>query len=251
MKHEHMVYGIHAVQFVLKKHPETVLSLWVSEQRQDNRLQSVLTLAQQVQLRVQTVPAKTLMDLIGGEGQHQGIVAKCRTTPPWEEGDLLLALENAVGPLGPLLILDGVQDPHNLGAILRTADATGVFAVVLPKDRAASITPVVRKVACGAAENVPVVTVTNLARCIEKLKTAGVWVKGASAEASASIYETELTGPLAIVLGAEGTGMRMLTEKHCDVLFSIPMQGMVESLNVSVSAGVCLYEALRQRMSVA
>lgn len=248
MKHEHIVYGIHAVQFVLKKRPETVLALFMSEQRQDSRLQTLRQSAQKTGIRIQAVSPDKLKDL-ALEGQHQGVVARCKTMPEWTEADLIQAIEAPEIKIGPLLILDGVQDPHNLGAILRTADAAGVLAVVIPKDRATTVTPVVRKVASGAAESVPVVTVTNLARCMEKLKAVGVWIKGASAEAPASLYQIDFTGCVAIVLGAEGSGLRSLTEAHCDELFSIPMLGMVESLNVSVAAGICLYEAFRQRKS--
>jgi 23S rRNA (guanosine2251-2'-O)-methyltransferase len=147
------------------------------------------------------------------------------------------------------LVLDNIQDPHNLGACLRTADAVHVTAVIIPKDRSATITPVVRKVATGAAETVPIVQVNNLVRALEHLKELGVWLMGASGDAKQSLYQTDLRGPIALVLGAEGTGLRRLTEECCDVLMHIPMRGSVESLNVSVAAGICLYEALRQRLS--
>lgn len=162
-----------------------------------------------------------------------------------DEGDLASVLEGKPAPL--VLVLDCIQDPHNLGACLRTADAAGVDVVVLPKDKSAPITDTVRRVACGAAERVPIVRVTNLARAMEKLKELGVWLVGTADEATQSVYEIDLKGPIGLVMGAEGTGMRRLTGEHCDFLAKVPMFGKVECLNVSVATGVCLFEAVRQR----
>jgi 23S rRNA (guanosine2251-2'-O)-methyltransferase len=184
-----------------------------------------------------------------GDVAHQGIVADIRPLPPWSEDDLLTAVQAATearqAPL--VLALDGVQDPHNLGACLRTADACGVLAVIVPRDRAANVTPVVRKVAVGAAETTPVVAVTNLVRTLKLLKEAGLWVIAADAEAAKRVSEVDLTGGVVLVLGAEGSGLRHLTRQNCDWVVRLPQLGAVESLNVSVAAGMLLYEALRQR----
>jgi 23S rRNA (guanosine2251-2'-O)-methyltransferase len=180
-----------------------------------------------------------------GDVAHQGVLAEIDPLPPWSEADLLTALEQARAPL--LLALDGVQDPHNLGACLRTADACGALAVIVPRDRAAHLTPVVRKVAAGAAESTPVVVVTNLSRSLGLLKEAGLWVIGADAGAEQPAATADLTGGVVLVLGAEGSGLRQLTRQHCDRLVRLPSLGAVESLNVSVAAGMLLYEARRQR----
>jgi 23S rRNA (guanosine2251-2'-O)-methyltransferase len=184
---------------------------------------------------------------LAGEVAHQGAVAAVRPLKAWDEHDLLAAISEIDRPL--LLVLDGVTDPHNLGACLRTADAAGAHAVVIPKDRAASVDGVVRKVAAGAAEFIPVATVTNLARALDMLKERGVWVAGTDGEAPESLYGADLDRPLALVLGAEGDGMRRLTRERCDFLVRIPMAGNVESLNVSVAAGIALFEVGRQRAS--
>jgi 23S rRNA (guanosine2251-2'-O)-methyltransferase len=198
-------------------------------------------------VRVQSVPGEVL-DRLVGEVTHQGAVASVRPLKAWDEHDLIEALSQiAEDPL--LLILDGVTDPHNLGACLRSADAAGAHAVLIPKDRAAAVDAVVRKVAAGAAEFVPVASVTNLARTMERLKERGVWLVGTDGEAPQSLYAADLKRPLALVLGAEGSGMRRLTRERCDFLVRIPMAGQVESLNVSVAAGVALFEARRQRLS--
>jgi 23S rRNA (guanosine2251-2'-O)-methyltransferase len=181
-------------------------------------------------------------------GVHQGVLAKVSPSQIWGEqmlDELLDRLE--VPPL--LLVLDGVTDPHNLGAVLRTADAAGVHAVIIPKDKSATLNATVRKVACGAAEVVPLVAVTNLARALEKLRQKGLWVVGTDGDAEQTLYQQDMTGPLIVVMGAEGTGMRRLTREHCDYLVKLPMQGSVSSLNVSVATGVCLFEAQRQRLS--
>jgi len=188
------------------------------------------------------------MDKLASGERHQGVIAQLKKIDNLGEGALDSVLDNA-GPNPLLLVLDGVTDPHNLGACLRSADAAGVHAVIVPRDRAAGLSPVVRKVAAGAAETVPLIQVTNLARTLRWLKERGFWLVGTDDEATQSIYTAKLTGPIAIVLGAEGAGMRRLTKEHCDLLVNIPMQGVVESLNVSVATGVTLFEAVRQRAS--
>jgi 23S rRNA (guanosine2251-2'-O)-methyltransferase len=239
------VYGLHAINAVLERAPERMLELWMAQPREDARARELKDRAASAGVRIQTVSAEGLAKLVG-EVAHQGAVAAVRPLKSWDEHDLMRALgQLAEDPL--LLILDGVTDPHNLGACLRTADAVGVHAVVLPKDRSASVDGVVRKVAAGAAEFVPVAMVTNLARCIDTLKDRGIWVVGTDGEAPQTLYAADLKRPLAVVLGAEGGGMRRLTRERCDFLVRIPMAGQVESLNVSVAAGVALFEARRQR----
>jgi 23S rRNA (guanosine2251-2'-O)-methyltransferase len=240
------VYGLHAVNAVLERAPERLLELWIGQSRDDARTRELRDRAQVLGVRVQPSSAEVLAKLVG-DVAHQGAVAAVRPLRVWDERDLLQGLSQTVGdPL--LLILDGVTDPHNLGACLRTADAAGAHAVLIPKDRAAAVDGVVRKVAAGAAEFVPVATVTNLARAIDLLKERGIWVVGTDGEAPQTLYAADLKRPLALVLGAEGTGMRRLTRERCDFLVRIPMAGQVESLNVSVAAGVALFEARRQRM---
>jgi len=232
-----IVYGIHAVTALLKKSPEQVIKLYLSETRRE---------FDTGEIPVQWVSRQELDQLSGGQN-HQGVIAECRdVAKTYTESDLLQLL----GPIPFVLILDGVQDPHNLGACLRTADAAGVQAVIAPKDNSVGLTPTVRKVACGAAETVPFIPVTNLARTLRTLKDAGVWLFGADDQAETTLYKTDLRGPLGLVLGAEGTGLRRLTKEHCDSLISIPMAGSVSSLNVSVATGVCLFEAVRQRTPV-
>jgi 23S rRNA (guanosine2251-2'-O)-methyltransferase len=240
-----LVFGLHAVRVLLQQHPERVRQLWLQQGREDARVAELRQLAIDQGLRVQSRPAAELERLAVG-GVHQGVVAEVEPARVMDEGDLEERVK-AAGPAALVLVLDGVQDPHNLGACLRTADAVGATAVVAPRDRAAGLTPVARKVAAGAAETVPFAQVTNLARTLGRLKEAGVWVVGTEAEAARSLHEADLTGPLAIVLGAEGHGMRRLTREACDFTVRLPMRGVVESLNVSVAAGILLYEALRQR----
>jgi len=241
------VYGLHAINAVLDRAPERLLELWVAQPRDDARTRDLRDRAERAGVRVQSVGGDALVKLVG-EVAHQGAVAAVRPLKAWDEHDLLGALSQVAGdPL--LLILDGVTDPHNLGACLRTADAAGAHAVVIPKDRAAAVDGVVRKVAAGAAEFVPVASVTNLARTLDMLKERGIWVVGTDGEALQTLYGADLKRPLALVLGAEGSGMRRLTRERCDFLVRIPMAGRVESLNVSVAAGVALFEARRQRMS--
>jgi 23S rRNA (guanosine2251-2'-O)-methyltransferase len=239
------VYGLHAVNAALERAPERVLELWIVQTRDDARTRDLTARAQRVGVHVQSVSADALAKLVG-DVVHQGAAVAMRPLKPWDEHDLTEALsELTVDPL--LLVLDGVTDPHNLGACLRTADAAGAHAVVIPKDRAASVDGVVRKVAAGAAEFIPVATVTNLARALGVLKERGIWVVGTDGEAEQALYSADLKRPLALVLGAEGSGLRRLTKDTCDFLVRIPMAGHVQSLNVSVAAGIALFEALRQR----
>jgi 23S rRNA (guanosine2251-2'-O)-methyltransferase len=240
-----LVYGLHAVLAVIERAPERLLELWMAEPRQDARAHALRERAQAAGLRVQTVSAEALAQL-AGEVAHQGAVAAIRPQKPWDEHDLAAALSEIERPL--ILVLDGVTDPHNLGACLRTADAAGVHALVIPKDRSATLDGVARKVAAGAAEFVPVAAVTNLARALEQLKTRGIWVVGMDGEAEQTIYGADLDRPLALVMGAEGAGMRRLTRERCDFLVRVPMSGHVQSLNVSVAAGVALFEARRRRL---
>lgn len=238
-----LVFGIHAVEAFLQRAPQDVLELFVMKDRDDKRMQPIIQLARQNGVSVQFCNRKTLDDMVGG--QHQGVVAKARLQSSGNEADLAAIVAANDKPF--ILILDGVTDPHNLGAILRSADAAGVHAVVAPKDRSVKLTSVVRKVACGAAESVPFITITNLARTMRELQDAGVWIVGTAGETETLVYDADLKGPLALVLGAEGEGLRRLTRETCDSLVKIPMFGAVSSLNVSVAAGICLFEAVRQR----
>lgn len=245
---EDLIYGIHAVQQLLNSKPEQFLELHILDTQDNASLLSLVSIAKTLGLVVNKVSKKQLDQWLPNSN-HQGVAAKIRPQALLTEDDFSALLDACQKP--PLfLVLDGVQDPHNLGACLRTADAVGVTAVVIPKDRATGLTPVVRKVASGAAETVPVVQVTNLVRALEELKKLGVWMMGTSLQATQSLYQVDLKGSVAIVLGREGSGLRRLTEEHCDILMQIPMFGVVESLNVSVAAGVCLYEATRQRLHI-
>ena len=238
------VYGVHAVEALLRHHPKRVKQLWLAAGRQDPRVQVLVDLAGQQRIAVGQKDRRELDEW--AEGVHQGVVAEVSPSQVWGEAMLEELLDRHEGvPL--LLVLDGVTDPHNLGACLRTADAAGALAVVVPKDKSATLNATVRKVACGAAEVMPLVAVTNLARTLEKLQKRGLWVVGTAGEADQEIYQQDLRGPLVLVMGAEGKGMRRLTREHCDFLVKLPMAGSVSSLNVSVAAGVCLFEALRQR----
>lgn len=243
-----LVYGLHAVRAVIDRAPERLLELWMAEPRQGARARDLKERARAAGLKVQMVGNESLAKL-AGDVAHQGVVASVRPLKPWDEETLIASLNAVPDPL--LLVLDGVTDPHNLGACLRTADAAGAGAVILPKDRSASVDAVARKVAAGAAEFVPVVPVTNLARALGRLKQSGIWVVGTDGEAEQPLYAADLNRPLALVLGAEGEGMRRLTRDSCDFLVRIPMAGQVESLNVSVAAGIALFEAGRQRAAAA
>jgi 23S rRNA (guanosine2251-2'-O)-methyltransferase len=238
------VFGLHAVTALLDKQPERVVHLYFQKERHDQKIQQLLELAQEAGLITELVSRQEL-DKLTGNAVHQGVAALCNKAKTYSEADLAVLLETHPKPF--LLILDGVQDPHNLGACLRSADAAGVHAVIVPKDKSASLTPTVSKVACGAAETIPFIQVTNLARTMRYLKEQGVWLYGAAGEAKQSLYQTDLAGGLAMVLGAEGEGLRRLTREHCDILLNIPMQGTVSSLNVSVATGIFLFEAVRQR----
>ncbi|MCM0611089.1 23S rRNA (guanosine(2251)-2'-O)-methyltransferase RlmB [Marinobacter sediminum] len=239
------VFGWHAVEAVLKREPERLQQVWIQTGRQDKRVNSITDALDNLGVRWKVVHRKELDTRVSGV--HQGIVAEVSESREWSEDDLLAQLAGSDKPPF-LLVLDGVTDPHNLGACMRTADAVGVQAVIVPKDKSASLTPVARKVACGAAETVPFVRVTNLARFLRTLQDQGVWLIGTAGEASATLYQADFKGGVALVMGAEGKGMRRLTREHCDQLINIPMLGHVDSLNVSVATGVCLYEALRQRL---
>jgi 23S rRNA (guanosine2251-2'-O)-methyltransferase len=244
MSNPQLIYGLHAVQSLLKQHPERVLELRLAERRDDPRMRAIEALALEQGTKVVRVEAQALHQALG-EVTHQGVAAEVLPLEPWSEDDLMSALGDAHAPL--VLALDGVQDPHNLGACLRSADACGALAVVVPKDRAAHLTPVVRKVAAGAAESVPLVTVTNLVRTLKLLKEGDLWVTGADADADKTAAEVDFTGGTVLVMGAEGSGLRHLTRQTCDHMVRLPQLGSVESLNVSVAAGMLLYEAVRQR----
>lgn len=243
---ENEIYGIHAVSAVLANPHRTVKKIYINQERADTRLQALLdkALARGIPLERLSVPT---LNKRFPNASHQGVVACVGKLPEYSESHLPQLLESSKSP-ALILILDGVTDPHNLGACLRSADAAGVDFVIIPKDKSASITPVVSKVACGAAESVPVVRVTNLARSIEALKEHGVWIYGAAGEAETSLYSLDTKTSIALVMGAEGSGLRRLTRDLCDGLFYLPMLGEVSSLNVSVATGVSLYEVVRQRM---
>lgn len=240
-----VAYGLHTVRVLLARTPARVRRVLLVAGKDAGRLAEIRTIAARSGIQVTTVDEATLDKLAEG-GRHQGVLAEVTARSGDPETQLEEALEAASGP-PLLLVLDGVQDPHNLGACLRSADAAGVAAVIVPRDRAAGLTPVVRKVAAGAAETVPLVSVVNLARTLRELKDRGIWLTGTDDSADKSLYDVDLTGPLALVMGSEGEGMRRLTRECCDQLVSIPMGGAVESLNVSVAAGVVLFEAVRQR----
>ncbi len=246
MKGTDTIYGVHAVRVMLERHPERVHGVRIAQQRDDPRVRAIDELARRHHRPVQRVEVRALQQLLG-DVAHQGVAADITPLPPWSEDELLAALQNVSAPL--LLALDGVQDPHNLGACLRSADACGALAVIVPRDRAAQVTPTVRKVAVGAAETTPVVAVTNLVRTLRLLKQAGLWVIGADAAGDKGAHQADLLGPVVLVLGAEGTGLRHLTRQTCDFLVRLPQLGAVESLNVSVAAGMLLYEAVRQRQA--
>ncbi|WP_444908539.1 23S rRNA (guanosine(2251)-2'-O)-methyltransferase RlmB [Microbulbifer sp. TRSA005] len=247
---QELVYGLHAVQALLKGSPQNVQELMLLRGRKDQRLQKIIQQAEKNDIALRFVDRRTLDDKVEEGANHQGVIALCASkTQVLDEKFLFGMLEKldqkSEAPF--LLVLDGVTDPHNLGACLRSAEAAGVHAVIAPKDKSAGLTPTARKVACGAAEVLPFVTVTNLARTLQQLQQAGVWIFGAAGEATQDVYQSQLTGPMALVMGAEGSGLRRLTREHCDHLIKIPMAGEVSSLNVSVATGVCLFEAVRQR----
>ncbi len=239
------LFGIHAVEGALSRDPSAIVEMVVARDSRNPRVQSLAEQARKHGLKPQQQPAQA-MDRLAEGGRHQGVAARVRLPEALDENDLEGLVEQA-GKAALLLVLDGVTDPHNLGACLRSADAAGVTAVVLPRDRSAALTPAARKVAAGGAETVPLVRVTNLSRTLNALQQAGVWTVGLDGEAEKTLFEVDLRGPIAIVMGSEGEGLRRLTREHCDHLAKLPMRGSVESLNVSVATGVALYEALRQR----
>ncbi|HUQ12164.1 MAG TPA: 23S rRNA (guanosine(2251)-2'-O)-methyltransferase RlmB [Steroidobacteraceae bacterium] len=246
------VYGLHAVRALLERHAGRVSAVTVVEGRAEPRVAQIQALAQKAGKSLKRASAAHFKQLFG-DAVHQGVYVDVQPLAPWHEEELLAGIaarleKPASGRGAPLvLVLDGVQDPHNLGACLRTANACGALAVVIPKDRAVQLNATVRKVAAGAAETTPLAVVTNLARTLRLLKDAGLWIVGADAEAPKLAQEADLAGPLALVMGAEGSGLRQLTRETCDFLVRLPQQGEVESLNVSVATGMLLYEALRQR----
>ncbi len=251
-----MIYGINAVNDMIKMRPKAIEQLYVLDSRQDQRIRGLVEAANTLAIAVKPCNSSTFNQLLDQLIQsqqldqdsvnHQGVLLVCRPAQAQDEKFLAALLNRSEQPL-LFLLLDGVTDPHNLGACLRSADAAGADAVIVPKDNAAGLTPVVRKVASGAAETTPLVVAKNLARCIKNLQEAGVWVMGATGDAEQSLFDLDLSAHTAIVMGAEGGGLRRLTSERCDSLFKIPMNGAVESLNVSVAAGICVFEVLRQR----
>jgi 23S rRNA (guanosine2251-2'-O)-methyltransferase len=240
-----LIYGIHTVDSLLRQNPQQVQRLWLQSGRDDKRIAGLLALAKNQGVACERCP-KTALDE-KTSGRHQGVIAEVLVEArQWDEKSLFDLLDDLDRP-ALILVLDGVTDPHNLGACLRSADAAGVDAVVVPKDKSADLTPTVRKVACGAAETVPFIRVTNLARTLEGLKERGIWLYGAAGEAEKSIYDNDLRGSCALIMGAEGSGLRRLTRETCDYLVKLPMAGDVSSLNVSVATGICLFEIVRQR----
>lgn len=242
-----MIFGFHAVTARLRHEASSVEEIYVDAGRHDRRMQELLRAAESAKVRVIQTDDQRLNGMVGTR-RHQGVVAKA--------GELSLArnLDELLDAIeGPplLLVLDGITDPHNLGACLRVADGAGAHAVIAPKDRAVGLNATAAKVASGAADTVPYITVTNLARTLRELKDRGIWLIGTTDDAEKSLYQADFSGPAALVMGSEGEGMRRLTRENCDLLVSIPMRGAVESLNVSVASGVCLYEARRQRIATA
>lgn len=245
---KHWTIGIHAVTALLQHRPTDVIRVRIQAGRKDARLREIQALCRKAHIPTEELNRRSMEQQ--HPGVHQGVAAEHQAAgpadTPRDERQLIPWLASlAHDPF--LLVLDGVTDPHNLGACLRTADAAGVDAVIVPKDRSAPLSASVRKAASGAAETVPLVRVTNLARCLQALKEQGLWLAGTAEDAPTSLYEQNLTGPLALVMGSEGGGLRQLTRKHCDFLLSIPMAGSVGSLNISVAAGISLFEAARQR----
>lgn len=246
-KAEQVLAGIQPVAAALGNNAASIKLIRIASRTHNQRVKDLVLLARDAGIDIKE-EAREQLDLMAGFKQHQDIIAYLHEHAPLSEKDLLPLLENTEGhPL--VLMLDGVQDPHNLGACMRTAEAAGVNVVIIPKDRSVGITPVVRKSSAGASEIVPLIEVTNLARTIRALKKAGIWIAGTSDNSSDKLYECDLTGPLALVMGGEGQGMRRLTAELCDYRVHIPMLGKIESLNVSVATGVCLFEIQRQRKS--
>jgi 23S rRNA (guanosine2251-2'-O)-methyltransferase len=239
------IVGIHAAQAALNYSPQKITRVWLNTERSDKRLETLLETLSELNVPLEKVDRKKLDKLADGMN-HQGVVLEVSLPEELSENELKTAVEHLTEP-ALFLVLDNVQDPHNLGACLRTADATGVHGIIITKDNAVGITPTVCKVASGAAETVPVYIVTNLARTLRWLKGEGVWIIGTAGEAPQTLYQTDFKIPMALVIGAEEKGMRRLTREQCDLLVKLPMLGTVESLNLSVATGVLLYEVLRQR----
>jgi 23S rRNA (guanosine2251-2'-O)-methyltransferase len=248
MTEKNLVCGLHAVEALLTKQPERVTQLYLLKDRQDNKMQVIVDLAKEHHIKME-FHSRHGLDHMVHQDNHQGVVAACQKSKAYSESDLENILTQLTEPAF-LLILDGIQDPHNLGACLRTADAAGVHAVIAPKDKSVGLTQTVAKVASGAAETVPFIQVTNLARTMRFLKEQNIWLFGAAADAEKTLYQVDLNMSLGLVLGAEGAGLRRLTREHCDMLLNIPMRGFVSSLNVSVATGIFLFEALRQRIKI-
>ena len=245
---EELLTGIHAVTAVLQHNPARVSQIYITDKRRNNRLDPLLDLVGKLQLPVKEV-SRDKLDKLADNQIHQGVIARCEALPARTESELIWDIKALTHP-AMLLVLDGVQDPHNLGACIRTLNGAGGDGIVIPKDRSAPVTSVVHKTASGAMETTPVYTVTNLSRTLQSLKSeCGLWIFGTTDKAEKNLYQLDFRVPFALVLGAEGKGMRRLVEENCDELVSIPMQGSVNSLNVSVASGVCCYEALRQRLS--
>ena len=242
MSQRMLIHGFHAIIARLRHHPDSIQVIYLDQSRRDKRAKDLLKVATERNVRVVLADGARVEEM--ARGKSQGVVASA--DPIQLARDIDEVLEDLTEP-ALLLVLDGVTDPHNLGACLRSADAFGVHAVIAPKDRAAGLSAVAMKAASGAAESVPYITVTNLARTLRDLREQNILIIGTDDEASGTVMDADFSGPSALVLGAEGTGMRRLTREHCDLLVRIPMFGQVESLNVSVSSGVCLYEARRQR----
>lgn len=246
MSDTRILFGFHAVLSRMRQHSTSIQEILIDRDRVDARMKDLLNMAESAGVRVMQVERSRLDGMAGINGRHQGVIARVVDTPiPYKDIHDILESDLKEPPF--FLVLDGVEDPHNLGACLRVADAMGVHAVIAPKDRAVGLNATVRKVASGAAETVPFIAVTNLARTLRELKDAGVMVVGTTMDAPSSLLNTKLDGPIAIVLGSEGEGIRRLTAETCDALVKIPMYGSVESLNVSVASGMCLYEVRRQR----
>ncbi|MGL5007559.1 MAG: 23S rRNA (guanosine(2251)-2'-O)-methyltransferase RlmB [Plesiomonas sp.] len=239
-----VIFGIHAVKSLLESDPERFIDVFILKGREDERMRPLLNELRRLGVSIQ-LANRQVLDTKSEGAVHQGIVARVTEGKQYDEHDLNDLLDKVDTPF--LLILDGITDPHNLGACLRSADAAGVHAVIAPRDRSAKLNSIARKVACGAAEHVPLISVTNLARTMRALQDRGIWLVGTAGEATHDLYQSKLNGPMALVMGAEGEGMRRLTREHCDELISIPMAGTVSSLNVSVATGICLFEAVRQR----
>lgn len=246
MSETRILFGFHAVLSRMRQHSTSIQEILIDRDRIDARMKDLLKMAEISGIRTMEVERSRLDGMAGINGRHQGVIARVVDTPiPYKDIHDILESDLKEPPF--FLILDGVEDPHNLGACLRVADAMGVHAVIAPKDRAVGLNATVRKVACGAAETVPFIAVTNLARTMRELKDAGVFVVGTTMDSPSTLINTKLGGPIALVLGAEGDGMRRLTAETCDALVTIPMFGSVQSLNVSVASGICLYEVRRQR----